>query len=168
MNAPLVELVEDDDVEVAQERIALKAAGEDALRSHEQLRPGRETALEANLPSDLIADVPAALEGDAARQGAGRDASRLQQDRTAEDAQGRRDAGRSSRTRERHDDRRPARTDMSDDRADMRVNRERRLHLLSIMATNRSNDDELDYSAEGTAPPQEKDDPTNAGYDEAA
>jgi hypothetical protein len=36
------------------------------------------------------------------------------------------------------------------------------------MATKRSNDDELDYSPEGTAPPHEKDHPTNAGYDEAA
>ncbi len=36
------------------------------------------------------------------------------------------------------------------------------------MATNRRNNDGLDYSAEGTAPPHEKDDPTNAGYDEAA
>jgi hypothetical protein len=29
-------------------------------------------------------------------------------------------------------------------------------------------DDDIDYTAEGATPPQEKDDPTNAGYDEAA
>jgi len=29
-------------------------------------------------------------------------------------------------------------------------------------------DDDIDYTAEGAAPPREKDDPTNAGYDEAA
>lgn len=29
-------------------------------------------------------------------------------------------------------------------------------------------DDEIDYTAEGSTPPHEKDDPTNAGYDEAA
>jgi hypothetical protein len=29
-------------------------------------------------------------------------------------------------------------------------------------------DDEIDYTAEGATPPNEKDDPTNAGYDEAA
>ena len=29
-------------------------------------------------------------------------------------------------------------------------------------------DDDIDYSAEGSTPPTEKDDPTNAGYDEAA
>jgi hypothetical protein len=28
--------------------------------------------------------------------------------------------------------------------------------------------DDIDYTAEGATPPQEKDDPTNAGYDEAA
>ena len=36
------------------------------------------------------------------------------------------------------------------------------------MATNRKKEDGLDYSVEGTTPPREKDDPTNAGYDEAA
>ena len=35
------------------------------------------------------------------------------------------------------------------------------------MAT-RKNDDDIDYTAEGATPPREKDDPTNAGYDEAA
>jgi hypothetical protein len=35
------------------------------------------------------------------------------------------------------------------------------------MAT-RKDDDDIDYTAEGATPPQEKDDPTNAGYDEAA
>jgi hypothetical protein len=35
------------------------------------------------------------------------------------------------------------------------------------MAT-RKNDDDIDYTAEGATPPHEKDDPTNAGYDEAA
>ena len=33
---------------------------------------------------------------------------------------------------------------------------------------NRTNDDDIDYRAEGETPPHEKDDPTNAGYDEAA
>ena len=31
-----------------------------------------------------------------------------------------------------------------------------------------ANDDGIDYTAEGTTPPHEKDDPTNEGYDEAA
>ena len=35
------------------------------------------------------------------------------------------------------------------------------------MAT-KPQDDGIDYTSEGAAPPQEKDDPTNAGYDEAA
>jgi len=29
-------------------------------------------------------------------------------------------------------------------------------------------DDDIDYSAEGSTPPNEKEDPTDAGYDEAA
>ncbi|HXA15443.1 MAG TPA: hypothetical protein VN380_00505 [Thermoanaerobaculia bacterium] len=35
------------------------------------------------------------------------------------------------------------------------------------MAT-KPNGDDIDYTAEGSTPPHEKDDPTNAGYDEAA
>lgn len=35
------------------------------------------------------------------------------------------------------------------------------------MAT-RNDDDGIDYMSEGATPPEEKDDPTNAGYDEAA
>jgi hypothetical protein len=31
-----------------------------------------------------------------------------------------------------------------------------------------TNDDDIDYTAEGATPPHEKDEPTNAGYDEAA
>jgi hypothetical protein len=34
------------------------------------------------------------------------------------------------------------------------------------MATDK--DDDIDYTAEGSTPPHEKDDPTNKGYDEAA
>lgn len=37
---------------------------------------------------------------------------------------------------------------------------------MGIMANR--NDDDIDYTAEGKTPPLEKDDPTNAGYDEAA
>lgn len=36
------------------------------------------------------------------------------------------------------------------------------------MANRDKTDDGIDYTAEGTTPPHEKDDPTNAGYDEAA
>ena len=31
----------------------------------------------------------------------------------------------------------------------------------------KTNDDEMDYNAEGATPPRGKDDPTNEGYDEA-
>jgi hypothetical protein len=35
------------------------------------------------------------------------------------------------------------------------------------MAT-KTNDNDIDYTAEGSTPPREKNDPTNDGYDEAA
>src|SRR5258708_824829 len=82
--------------------------------------------------------------------------------------QSRWDARRLPRAGRRHDDGRPGRADVGDDRVDVRVDRERRLHWLGIMATNRKNDDDIDYTVEGATPPHEKDDPTNAGYDEAA
>jgi len=36
------------------------------------------------------------------------------------------------------------------------------------MATNRRSDSDIDYTPEGATPTNEKDDPTNSGYDEAA
>ena len=42
-------------------------------------------------------------------------------------------------------------------------------HASSIrMATKKNDDDGIDYDAEGKTPPHEKEDATNAGYDEAA
>src|SRR4051812_22814143 len=40
-------------------------------------------------------------------------------------------------------------------------------NTTGIMATKR-NDDDIDYTAEGSTPPQEKNNPTDAGYDQAA
>ena len=117
MDAPLVELVEHDDVEVAEQRIALQPRREDAFRRHEQVRRRREAALEADLPADLLADRPAALVRDASGQRARRDTPRLQQDRAAE--RGRAPAGCASSCPSRAA-RRPrrvrARTDVGDDR----------------------------------------------------
>jgi hypothetical protein len=39
---------------------------------------------------------------------------------------------------------------------------------MATDARNDRDDDDIDYTAEGATPPREKDDPTNAGYDEAA
>jgi len=36
------------------------------------------------------------------------------------------------------------------------------------MATQKNDDETIDYTPEGSTPPHEKEDPTNAGYDEAA
>ena len=132
VNAPLVEFVENNDVEVTEQGIGLQPRGQDALGGDEESRPGREAPLEPDLPADLLADGPPTLEGDAARQGAGRDAPRLQQDRAAEGGEGGRDARRLPRARRRHDHGRPRRTDVVDDRVDMRVDRERRLHRPAL------------------------------------
>jgi hypothetical protein len=78
VDAALVELVEDDHVEIAQQRIRLQPRGQDAFRRDEQARPRVEAALEADLPADLLADRPAALVGDAARERASGDAARLE------------------------------------------------------------------------------------------
>ena len=128
MNAPLVKLVEDHDGEVAEQRIGLQARGEDAFRGHEQFRLRREAPFESDLPTDLVADLPAAFAGDAPRQRARSDTSRLQQDGLADRNERRRNAGRFAGTGRRDDDRGARRPHVIDDRADMFVDRERRLH----------------------------------------
>ena len=52
----------------------------------------------------------------------------------------------------------------------MAIDRERRLHFFRIMANTKTDDvdNDVDYTAEGSTPPREKNDPTNEGYDEAA
>ena len=167
MNAPLVKFVEDDHVEIAEQRIALQPRGEDSFRRHEQPRAVGELPFEADLPADFVADRPAAFDGDPPRQRARRHAPRLQQDRPADRRQRRRNARRLPRSRRRDDHRAAVRADVSGDLGDVRIDRERRLHHeLGIMAT--KDNDDIDYTAEGATPPHEKNDPTNDGYDEAA
>ena len=79
MNAALVELVDDDRLEVRQERILLETRGEHAFGRDKQLRTRAEAALETDLPANLFTDRPAALERDTLRDGARRDPARLQQ-----------------------------------------------------------------------------------------
>jgi len=105
MDAPLVEFVEHDDVEVAEQRIRLQPRGEDPLGRHEQPGAAGEPPLEADLPADLLPDRPPLLRRDAPRQRAGGDAAGLQKDRPPQLArEGRRDARGLSRSRRRDDD----------------------------------------------------------------
>ena len=76
MNAPLVKFIEDDDVEIAEQRIALQARGQDSFRGHEQTRAIGEFPFEADLPADFVADRQAALGRDPARQRTGGNAPR--------------------------------------------------------------------------------------------
>ena len=80
MNAPLVELVEDDGHEIRQQRVVLEARRENAFGDDEQLRFARRPPFESNLPADLFADAPALLFCDTPGDGARRDSPRLQQD----------------------------------------------------------------------------------------
>ncbi len=83
MNAALVELIDDDRGDVAQQRIALQVRGQDAFGDDEQARVRGELPLEADVPADLAADGPAALVGDASCHRARGHAPRLQQQHAA-------------------------------------------------------------------------------------
>ena len=80
VQAPLVELVEDDGADAFEERVGEELAGEDALGRDAQPGPRADPPLEADLVADLLAQRPAVLLGDPPRRGAGRDAPGLEHD----------------------------------------------------------------------------------------
>jgi len=92
------------------------------------LRSVGEAALESDLPADLITDAPATLVRDAPRQRARCDAPWLQEDRTAECRQRRRNARRFARAGRRDDYGASSTPNVFDDFADVLIDRERRLH----------------------------------------
>ena len=83
VHASLVELIDDERRDIAQQRIVLQIRGEDAFGDDEQPRVARELAIEADVPADLAADGPAALVGDSPRHRARRHPPRLQQQHAA-------------------------------------------------------------------------------------
>ncbi len=123
MDGSLVELVEDDRREVAEERILLQARGEDPFRREEDLRLRAELPLEPNVPADLAADRPVALECDPLREAARRDAARLQDDHRPVGGERWRDArGLACAGRGGHDDRARA-TDRVENRGKEAIDR---------------------------------------------
>ena len=90
MHAPLVKLVEDDRVDVAEQRVALLVRGEDAFGDNQQPRAFGELALEADVPADLTTNGPGALIGNPPRHRARRHTAGLQQQHAAAIDQGRR------------------------------------------------------------------------------
>ncbi len=94
VHAALVELIDDERRDVAQQRIVLQVGGEDAFGDDEQPRVAGELPLETDVPADLAADGPAAFLGDPPRHGARGDAPRLQQQHAAAIDQRRRHARR--------------------------------------------------------------------------
>ena len=125
VDAALVKLVEHDRREVAEQRIALQAGGQDAFGDDEQPRVRAEAALEPDLPADLAAKGPAALACDPRRDRARRDPPRLQQDHPAVGQQRRRHTGRLAGAWGRGDHRGARTADAIDDLIEERIDRER-------------------------------------------
>ena len=74
----LVELVEDDRGELAQQGVRLEARGEHAFGGHQEARVPTELALEAHLEADLPAYRPSFFDRDPSREGARGHAARLE------------------------------------------------------------------------------------------
>ncbi len=106
VNAALVELVQHDGGEVGEQRIPLQPRGQDPFGDDEQPGVRGEAAFEPDLPSDLAANGPSLLLGDARRDGARRHPSRLQQDDRAGGHQRRRHPRAFARTRRGRQDQR--------------------------------------------------------------
>ncbi len=132
MQAALVELVEDHGGHVRQQRVVLQAGGEDAFGDHQQPRVGGEASLEADVPADLAAQRPASFLGDPRRDGAHRDASWLQDDDAPAIDQGRRHARGLAGARAGDQHRRPVAIEAGADRPDVRVDRQRLVHPLTV------------------------------------
>ena len=97
VDAALVEFVEDDRAEAAQQRILLQAARSGCLRSRTGRACRPRTPLEPDVPADFAAERPALLLGDPPRHRPRRDAPRLQHDDRSVRRQRRRHARRLSR-----------------------------------------------------------------------
>ena len=132
VKAALVELVEHDRAEAAQQGIRLEASGEDPLGRHQEARVLPEATLEAHLPADFPAERPALLLGDPARDRASRDPARLEQEDGAVGDERRRHPRRLPRARWRDEHRRARPGEGVTHSADMGVDRERRWHWLML------------------------------------
>ena len=80
MHAALVEFIEHDRRDLAEQRVLLEPGGEDALGRKQHARLAREARLEADVPADLASEGPTLLLGDAASQRPRGGPSRLQHD----------------------------------------------------------------------------------------
>ena len=80
VDAPLVELVQDDRRHVTEQRVVVEVGRQHALGDQAHARLGPEAAVEADVPADLAAGRPALLLGDAPRDAARRQPTGLQHD----------------------------------------------------------------------------------------
>jgi hypothetical protein len=104
VNASLVEFVENDGGEPGEQRILLKPGGQDAFGGKHDARLRPELAFEPHVPSDLTANRPFLLVGDAPRQAARGNAPRLQHDHRTVYRERRWNSRRLARPRRRGDD----------------------------------------------------------------
>ena len=125
VDGSLVELVEHDRADAGDQRIVDQARGEDAFGGEQDARRRREPALEAHVPADLLAERPAALLGDPARDGPRRDPPRLQHQHRPVGGERRRQPRGLAGAGRRDDDRGAVPAHGIDDGVDVRVDRER-------------------------------------------
>ena len=137
VNASLVELVDHHDLELAEQRVALQTRGEDSLRRDQELGPAAELPVEANLPSDFIAERPISLGRDSAREAPRCDATRLKDDRLPAGGEGWRNPRRLPRARRRDDHECAVFPESLDDLRNARVDGER-LHGITDGGRSRS------------------------------
>jgi len=127
MNAPLVELVDDDRPKFGDERIALHSRRQHAFGDDKQACRAAVAPVEANLPADLATKRPAAFLRNAVRNRPRRRAARLQQhDRSILDER-RRHASGFSGAWLRGNDQGARASDLIDDRGDERIDWKTRL-----------------------------------------
>ncbi len=99
VNAPLVELIENDGAKLRQERIGLQPRGQNTFGGQQHARVRSELSLEAHLPSDFPADGPALLARDSSRDVARGNPARLQHDDRSINGQRRRNSRRLASSR---------------------------------------------------------------------
>jgi hypothetical protein len=83
VNAPLVEFVENDGSKCREERILLKAGGQNTFGRDQNPRLRGKSVLQSNMPADLAADCPSMLGRNPTRDCARGGATRLQQEDSA-------------------------------------------------------------------------------------
>ena len=143
LEAALVKLVENDGRDPVEEGVVLNPPEQDAFGHHLETRPRRAPALEAHAVADLLADLPAALLGDAKRRSSRGDSSRLEQKNLSRLSVSRFEKCRRhtrclARPRRRDEHERTALRDVRDDAIEIRIDRKRLQGRANVELRSRS------------------------------